>query len=1111
MNDPAMTAQDPPQAAAPTGEGTTETPIEVLTGILGFMPSAEQCTAITAPLEPGLIEAGAGTGKTTVMAARVAWLVRCGVVAPHQVLGLTFTNKAVGELDDRIQRDLRAIGIDTEADEQGSPTVRTYHGFAKDLLAEFGLLIGVEPDAQLLSDVDRIQCMRRFLVTVNDDLPHLRPRLGEAARIVLALDDAMAEQNLAASAVLGDCASLQVRAAEHPGGRGSAQAMVDRLAAVARERGDAVRLVERWREWKRAAGVIDFSDQVRLARELLDTRPEVVARLRERHRAVLLDEYQDTSIGQRDFLRTAFGAGHPVTAVGDPLQTIFEWRAASVANLSCFVEHFPLADGSSAPTFKLTVNRRSLPLIVDTANAVTHEYRLRRGGEPLMASRTPENGVAVLPRAAQVSLGLYLTWPDEVAAVADRVAAAVERARACGQPASSIAVLARTNRALVDVLRALDARGVPAALTHVGGLLEMPEVVEVVSMLEVVADPGANPAALRLLAGPRWAIGPRDLALLGRRAQELVGAHHRPTADASLSVVLAAATAASDALEVVSLVDAAADPGAAPYGEGVRENLAAFTAELAALRVHAHEPVGDLVSRIIEVTGLGLEVATGPSASGARGEQVLAAFTGLADDFRSGDGSPSLSAFLDWLALARESRAAIECEFPAPADAVALCTVHSAKGLEWPIVHIVGLCEGSFPSTHPRARWTGSPEVLPARLRAEGGPLAADPVAWSSQGFTDDTKRCRGDEQDEELRLAYVAITRARDELVMTGHHWGGGSKPRQAATYLSDAAKLFDAANIARQARPEGHGSDVAVLTWVTDPGPSNPVPQSDGVPWPTPEPTLAWLRHAEVAAEVRQRLDRLAGELPAGELPAGELPAGELPAGELPLSSADQCLLTRWDREITTVLARARAQTDSRGEPPDAIGSLPEVVGVTTLLHFVDNPREVRRATARPLPRVPSRQAQRGTRLHGRIEGHYRASALFDPTDLPGASDEGLLDDAAEQSAFNAFRDSAWGRATPIEVEWPFEVVVAGRVLRGRVDAVFAAADGVTLVDWKTAPPGTADPRQLALYRLAWRHLRGVGARVRASYVYLPSLAEYPSDGDLTWQEVEAWLADA
>lgn len=1072
----------PLSPAKAVAEEMAEESMADLTGFLGFVPSAEQRSAITAPLGPGLVIAGAGTGKTTVMAARVAWLVRSGEVAGHQVLGLTFTNKAVGELGDRIERSVRAIGIDTEADERGTPTVRTYHGFAKDLLAEFGLLIGVEPDARLLSDVDRLQCLRRFLVTVTDDLPHLRPRLAEAARIILALDDAMAEQDLDPSKILHDCADLQRCAAEHSGGRGSAEAIVDRLAAVARERSDAVQVVERWRQWKRAAGLIDFPDQVRLARDLLATRPEIVACLRERHRAVLLDEYQDTSIGQRIFLCSAFGAGHPVTAVGDPLQAIFEWRAASVANITDFVRHFPHADGSEAATFTLTVNRRSLPLIIDTANAVTREYRARRGGEPLQAARTPGTDETVLPSSAQLSVGLYLTWPDEVAAVADRVAAAVQRAQDCGQLASTIAVLARTNRALVDVLRALDARGVPATLTHVDGLLEMPEIVEVVSVLEVVADPGANPAALRLLAGPRWGIGPRDLALLGRRAQELAGVHHRPAADASLSAVLAAATAASDALEVVSLVDAAADPGTASYGEGVRANLAAFTAELAELRGHAHEPVGDLVSRIIEVTGLGLEVATGPSASGARGEQVLAAFTRLADDFRSADGSPSLIAFLDWLALARESRAGIECALPAPADAVSLCTVHSAKGLEWPIVHIVGLSEGSFPSTQPRSRWTGSPEVLPARLRDDSRTMTPDPVTWSTQGFTDYRQRCRSDEQDEELRLAYVAVTRARDELVMTAHHWAGGGKPRQPAPYLQEAAAI---------ARQQGHGSAVGVLAWVPDPGPANPLSQSAGVPWPPREPSASWVRHAEVAAEVVTRLHQAAGE-------------------KAP-NAAEHELLTRWDREITTVLARARATADSRGDTPAVIAPLPEALGVTTLLHFVDDPSGVRRATVRPLPRVPSRQAQRGTRLHGRIEGYYRASALFDPSELPGAADEGLLDDAAEQAAFTAFRDSAWGRAEPIEVEWPFEVVVAGRVVRGRVDAVFAAADGVTLVDWKTAPPGTADPRQLALYRLAWRHLRGGGTRVRASYVYLPSLAQFPCEEDLTWQEVEAWLAGA
>lgn len=1042
-----------------------------LTDLLGFEPSAEQRAAITAPLEPGLVSAGAGTGKTSVMAARVVWLVAGGQVGIGEVLGLTFTTKAVAELSDRIDQGLAHVGVDTERAGSDLPTVRTYHGFARDLLEQFGVLIGVEPDCELLTDVTRLQRVRALLTSITEDLPSLRPRLGEAARIVLALDDALAEQDCDPASVLSHCAEVRARAERHGGGRGSASAKVETLARVAGERADAVRVVQRWREWKRSAGVLDFADQVRCARELIAARPEVGSAIRSRYRVVLLDEYQDTSTGQRSFLQQAFSGGHPVTAVGDPLQAIFEWRAAAIENIQHFPTDFPRADRAQARTWPLTINRRSLPRIIDTANALTDGYREQVGAQPLVCGRWPEPSDAEEP--LQLAVGLYLTWREEVAAVADRIAEGAARTRQRGGHLDGMAVLARTNSQLGELRVALEERGVPAALTHVDGLLGMPEVVELIAFLEVLGDPGANPATLRLLSGPRWGLSSRDLALLGRRAVDLSGSRSRPPRHAPLAATLAAATAGLDPLDVVSLSDAAADPGPGPYGVGVRESLADFTAVLGHLRSHAGEPVADLIGRVLAVTGLAVEVATGPSASGSRGGYLLDAVTTLADDVARGAGTGSLPAFLAWVRLARESGTQAPIRLPAVRDAVALSTVHSAKGLEWPVVHVVGLSPGSFPARPSRPRWTTTPDALPC---------GTGPQPWTSTGFKAYDEACRKAEMVEELRLAYVAVTRARDELVMTGHHWGPRQRrPRGPSTFLNAAH------TVASEPR---HGSTVAILHWQEEPGEANPeLGGTTDRPWLPESRSPAWHHRQEVAKAVRRAL-REPGTDPA----------------DGHLRPADAATAARWRQQCAAVLARAGAPP-----PAPAAPGLPDTLSATVLLGLADDRETVSRALARPLPQRPSAAAQRGRRLHARIEGRLRRSALFDPEELPGAADEGLFDDAAVDAAFNAFQRSRWAGLPVIAVEWQFSVVNAGRILTGRVDAVVEDGRRIVLVDWKTSPPGTADPRQLAVYRLAYSELNGhPPERIDATYVYLPSLAEVPCDVQLTWEDIAAWYRD-
>ena len=290
-----------------------------LTALVGMPLSDEQMAAATAPLEPGLIVAGAGTGKTTVMAARVVWLAAAGLVRPEQVLGLTFTTKAAGELVLRIRRALAAAGLAPSAGGPAAggpaagglaapagddPAVSTYHAFAGRLIAEFGVLIGMEPGARLLSEVGRIQLAHRLAVASNPPAQVLAPSPYAVAARVVRLDGALADSAVEPAALLAaDAATMGALVGS------SIQKTGRDMLDTARLRHWLTGLVQQFRAAKADLQVVDFADQVRLAQVLAEQRPDVVADLRSRFMVVLLDEYQDTSVASGGCCRPSSAGG----------------------------------------------------------------------------------------------------------------------------------------------------------------------------------------------------------------------------------------------------------------------------------------------------------------------------------------------------------------------------------------------------------------------------------------------------------------------------------------------------------------------------------------------------------------------------------------------------------------------------------------------------------------------------------------------------------------------------------------------------------------------------------------------------------------------------------
>ena len=1093
-----------PTTREPVTRGTlTREQVDNLTGLV---LTDEQWQCVSAPLEPFVIVAGAGTGKTAVMAARVLWLVGSGLVAEHEVLGLTFTNKAAAELAHRVTVLLDRLRVSQPAErggEPGEPTVTTYHSFARRLIDEQGLRVGIEPGARLLSTAADAQ-LAFAVVCAAEGLRATRHSPATVAADVLRLDANLAEQTITTEELRKHDRGVIAAVDDLPK---RTKKVLD-IRETAERRIELAHLVDRLRAERIRVGGLDFSDHMRLCVDLVRSSDELVAEMRAAYRVVLLDEYQDTSIAQRVILSTLF-AGGAVTAVGDPLQAIYGWRSASVANIAAFGTHF--GAGRTTPVRVLSVNRRSGDPILAAANRVAADLR---SAHPEVAElRSPA------PRGAEVRAALLATVADERAWVADQVAALV----AAGRPPEDIAVLTRANDSLAAIKEALEARGIPASVSGAEAITASPFAMQVLATLRVLHDPADNPSLVTLLAGPRWRIGAADLEALGRRAEDVSGgpANRRAAPGGSskdggsaadrlsLRERLGQVSATPDPVERPSLLEAAANPGPR-VSRAARDRLAEFVAEIRHLQGRVGEPLADLAARVVHVTGAAVEAdlaarrlariraATASSsvdpgvpgpASGREhlpilGDVGLDGLLHLVDGFSDAEGRSGLGAFLAYLDAAEQLGSGEQVEMPVVPGAVQLMTMHKAKGLQFPVVVLPHLAKDVFPSRLASDRWTTQAHVVPSELRDDRHVLPALAGYGSKElaAFVDD---CRAHDRSGDDRLAYVAVTRAQDVLVASAHWWGPSQKGlRGPSPYLEalreQAADSAEALFVVGdpwvdQPEPEGSGEE-----------PSNPLLDlTHEVPWPTPDlaeqdPTAA------AAGAVSALLASGAVRLGAG---AGPAPWEAQPQADLPPEVARQ--VAAWDAAIVALLSRGRPAGDA---PPSV--PIPSVLSASATMELAADPDAFAERLLRPMPRRRNRHADLGTAFHAWVEARLGVQPLITDDELPGAADEGI-ESAEELAALKeAFERLPYASRQPTGLEVPFSLSLGGRLIRGRIDAVFPAGPDAPpgqvweVVDWKTSARDEADPLQLAIYREAWAREVGVPpTAVGAAFVFVRS----------------------
>ncbi|GAA3129812.1 ATP-dependent DNA helicase [Planomonospora alba] len=1092
-----------------------------LAEVLGVLPpTPEQAAVIEAGLEPMVVVAGAGSGKSETMAGRVVWLVANGLVRPEQVLGLTFTRKAAGELSHRVRERLGALAGTVPADLlAGEPTISTYHAYAARLVTEHALREALEPTMRLITPAVAWQLAGQVVSAYDGPMGEIEWGPATVTRAVLELAGELAEHLRTPQDVREVGAWLAERYGELPGRTVAAQR---RVLETQRVRERLLPLVEAYGRLKRAREVVDHGDQMALAAKIASGHPEVGELERSRFAVVLLDEYQDTSHAQLVLLRSLFGGGHPVTAVGDPCQSIYGWRGASAGNLTRFPSDFRTASGEPAPVRQLSVSFRNGDAVLDVAARIQLPLRIQAREVPVLVpgGNRVERG--------RVVCAFHETADDEAAWIAERIHRLLgtesapdglpwgegERKRAkqsvwggpqCLQP-HDVAILARKRSQFPALRRALEERGIPVEVVGLGGLLTVPEVADIVATLRVLYDPSAGDALVRLLSGPRWRIGPADLKELGERARELNRETREggsPVADPLDQVV------AELAEERGSLVDALDELPDRPewqdlFSPVARVRLVAMAQELRSLRARAGQPLPDLIMEIERRLGLDIEVAARHGGAGTFAARAdLDAFLDAASRFAGDSEDPTLGAFLAFLKAADEEENGLDAGRVGESNSVKLMTVHASKGLEWPVVVVPGMSQalsstgglttGTIFPARPvvSPRWTENPRRLPYPLRGDASDLPRL-TGLTREELAEFDEGCRERDLMEERRLAYVAVTRAHYLLIASGYRWGSAAKPLTPSDFLLEIRDTCG-----------------QVATWATEAGGSTANPllaEPAERTWPTVD-DARYAAALDGALLVEEALAALAaGE--AGDAGAAEAggPAEVREAREgrestegwedredrLPaeLRGWDRDRARAWERD-TELLLRERERSRRRG---GRLVELPAHLTVSSLVTLAADPAALAREIRRPVPKKPAPLARRGTSFHQWLESRWGQQRLLDEFELPGAGDEAEEADTRLAELQRRFEESEWAGREPLDVEVPFETVIGDRVVRGRMDAVFQSPDGrYEVVDWKTGsrPAGRAAAAasvQLAAYRLAWSQLAGVPLdQVGAAFHYV------------------------
>jgi len=1033
-------------------------------------PTPEQIAIIEAPLEPAVVIAGAGSGKTETMSARVLYLVANGLVQPDEILGLTFTRKAAGELAKRVRVRLRQLREANLAPKKGinglsDASIMTYHSYAGRLLSEHSIRCGVDAGEEPMGEAALWQMTAELVHNWPDENFTSESAVSTVIKDVIGLSRLVLEHGVTTAQI--EDVSLPILAhletlgpASNPASRKIIQTLTQRLSILP--------MVFELQARRQRDGLLSFDDQMSLAATIAEQFQDVREIESSRYRVVLLDEYQDTSQSQVRMLSALYSRGHAVMAVGDPCQAIYTWRGASAGTIGAFANNFPKsASQKGLAQFSLSTTFRNDEIVLDLANVISDQIRHNKSVQ--VAPLVPRNGAG----RGELACGVFETIETEAIAIAEYFSTLWPAQKVGGNAQlakrKSFAVLVRKRSQIPEIELALREADIPYEVLGVGGLIQVAEVADLISLLRIVTNPDSGSALMRHLTGPRINLGAADIAALGRFSRSLADGVHEK------SVGLIAKISAGNPLQEEaedqfsgSLIDALDEIEKADkdhFTPAGYKRLVQFAADLRRLRSRAGGSLSDLISEIENYLFLDVEVYLRDSSQSGR--RHLDRFIDEASKFsRSG---ASINDFLTWLDIAAAEEGGLKSGTPEiNDDVVSILTIHMAKGLEWDVVAIPGLAERNFPSTgKERDNWLTNEKHIPFQLRGDGNELPTfDIFSTTSHARVTDVFEAFNGECDvfkraEEIRLGYVAITRARTHLLCTTSRWRDGATP-------VEPSELYK--SVAEMALSEGG----VILSDISAPlgGEKNPRLEEPktGV-WPRDPLGSRRVAFDAGVARVRTAIPHL--------------------LDDSQIEAEDERLIS-WIRDAQALVNEIHQSKKSVDV------TLPPRLSVSTMVALRENPEELALSIRRPMPRPQDEYSRRGSVFHLWIEKRFGQGTLFDDEDLdpvdPFESDQTL------ENLKSAWLASEWAERQPYAVEVPFETVLAGILVRGRIDAVYKVGNRFEVVDWKTGSKklGEASAIQLALYRLAWAQLQKVDiAEVSAAFHYVPTgITDRPAD---------------
>jgi DNA helicase-2/ATP-dependent DNA helicase PcrA len=644
-------------------------------------------------------------------------------------------------------------------------TISTFHAFGRRLLAEYALLLGLPGEPRILDEAEGLVFLREHLFEL--PLARLRP-LGDPTKHLAALLGAV-------NRARDEAVSPEEYAAYAR--RLAAAAGDDATREAAAEQAEIAAFYGTYLELLGAHGLCDYGQLMWLSLRLLTDHARVRREVGERYRYVLVDEFQDTNVAQFRLLQALGEAHRNLTVVGDDDQSIYRFRGAAYANLAQFVDAYP--DTARAV---LVDNYRSTQPILDAA------YRLIRHNDPdRLEARIGVDKRLVARAAHAAGAPPEFHWFDTASTEADFIARRVREAVETGRRRwGDFAVLARTHLIARPLLQALAYRDVPHRYTGNQGLYDADEVRLCAHLLRAVADPGVSTALYHLAGSEVYRVPARDLAALAGTARRR---------NRALLEVAEAALAAGQA------------PGETPLSEAAREPLGECLRDLAWLREAAvTRPTGEVLYRFLERSRWLERLSGSAEPADERKVQNLARFFEVARGFSLLAPEDRVPHFVRHLELLREAGdSPPQAEPDDDQDAVQVLTVHRAKGLEFPVVFLAGLTQGRFPGS---AR--GTPLDFPEALLREAPP--------------------QGDAHlQEERRLFYVGMTRAREQLVLTGARDLGGKRPAKPSRFVAEALNL---------AAPPGDARKASALEALARHAPDARGPEPELAPIPDDEP---------------------------------------------------------------------------------------------------------------------------------------------------------------------------------------------------------------------------------------------------------------------------------